>query len=149
MPPLRLEPAAPRVSSSWVYMLIFYLAIVNKILRHCHSGLARQHIVFENTIPVTRGSSWSALNEKRQKLTHIRLRFFMQLREHIIPMQQDAYKTFSVKLATCVDRNMYIQLLSEINLINSLPTNVVANSLDPDQARQNVGPDLDTNCLTL
>ena len=24
-----------------------------------------------------------------------------------------------------------------------------ANSLDPDQARQNVGPDLDLNCLTL
>ena len=23
-----------------------------------------------------------------------------------------------------------------------------ANSLDPDQARQNVGPDLDPNCLT-
>ena len=24
-----------------------------------------------------------------------------------------------------------------------------ANSLDPDQAQQNVGPDLDLNCLTL
>ena len=24
-----------------------------------------------------------------------------------------------------------------------------ANNLDPDQARQNVGPDLDPNCLTL
>ena len=24
-----------------------------------------------------------------------------------------------------------------------------ANSLDPDEARQNVGPDLDPNCLTL
>ena len=24
-----------------------------------------------------------------------------------------------------------------------------ANSLDPDQARQNVGPDLDPDCLTL
>ena len=24
-----------------------------------------------------------------------------------------------------------------------------ANSLDPDQARQNVGPDLEPNCLTL
>ena len=24
-----------------------------------------------------------------------------------------------------------------------------ANSLDPDQARQNVGPDVDPNCLTL
>ena len=25
----------------------------------------------------------------------------------------------------------------------------VANSLDPDQAQQNVGPDLDPNCFTL
>ena len=24
-----------------------------------------------------------------------------------------------------------------------------ANSLEPDQARQNIGPDLDPNCLTL
>ena len=38
-------------------------------------------------------------------------------------------------------------------LINSLPTNrqlrTFANNLDPDQARQNVGPDLDPNCLIL
>ena len=38
--------------------------------------------------------------------------------------------------------------------LNSLPTKcrlliTFANSLDPDQARQNVGPDLDQNCLTL
>ena len=26
---------------------------------------------------------------------------------------------------------------------------IYANSLDPDQARQNFGPDLDPNCLTL
>ena len=26
---------------------------------------------------------------------------------------------------------------------------IFANSLDPDQARQNVGPDLDANCLSL
>ena len=25
---------------------------------------------------------------------------------------------------------------------------ILANSLDPDQTRQNVGPDLDSNCLT-
>ena len=39
---------------------------------------------------------------------------------------------------------------------NSLPTRgdfccliiTFANSLDPDQAQQNVGPDLDPNCLT-
>ena len=42
-------------------------------------------------------------------------------------------------------------------VFNSLPTGsdfcclliTFANSLVPDQARQNVGPDLDQNCLTL
>ena len=39
------------------------------------------------------------------------------------------------------------------SLVNSLPTEcrlliTFANSLDPDQARHNVGPDLDPNCLT-
>ena len=29
-------------SSSEVYTLVFYLAIVNNALRHCHSWLARQ-----------------------------------------------------------------------------------------------------------
>ena len=29
------------------------------------------------------------------------------------------------------------------------PLITFANSLDPDQDRQNVGPDLDLNCLTL
>ena len=29
------------------------------------------------------------------------------------------------------------------------PLITFANSMDPDQARQNVGPDLDPNCLTL
>ena len=40
--------------------------------------------------------------------------------------------------------------------VNSFPTSgdfchlliSFSNSLDPDQARQNVGPDLDPNCLT-
>ena len=31
-----------RVSSSGVYRLMSYLTIENKILRHCHSWLARQ-----------------------------------------------------------------------------------------------------------
>ena len=42
-------------------------------------------------------------------------------------------------------------------IFNSFPANAnlcyllitFANSLDPGQARQNVGPDLDPNCLTL
>ena len=46
---------------------------------------------------------------------------------------------------------------SPILTLNSFPTSgyfchlliTFANSLDPDQARQNVGPDLDPNCLTL
>ena len=41
-------------------------------------------------------------------------------------------------------------------LVNSLPARdklcrlliIFVNSLDPDQARQNVGPDLNFNCLT-
>ena len=38
-------------------------------------------------------------------------------------------------------------LLTLCQLVSSAVT--FANSLDPDQARQNVGPDLDPNCLTL
>ena len=42
-------------------------------------------------------------------------------------------------------------------MLNSFPASgdfcrlqiTFANSLDPDQAQQNVGPDLDPNCLTL
>ena len=33
-----------RISSSGVYKLMFYLLIVNKTFRHCHSWLARQYI---------------------------------------------------------------------------------------------------------
>ena len=41
-----------------------------------------------------------------------------------------------------------------LSLVNSSPTEcrllrTYANSLDPDQARQNVGPDLDPICLPL
>ena len=31
-----------RVNSSEVYTLVFYLAIVNKVLRHCHFWVTRQ-----------------------------------------------------------------------------------------------------------
>ena len=41
-----------RVSSSGVYKLMFYLTIVNKILRHCHSWLARQYTVHDVCILV-------------------------------------------------------------------------------------------------
>ena len=44
-----------------------------------------------------------------------------------------------------------------LSVINSFPSSgdfcllliMIAFSLDPDQAGQNVGPDLDPNCLTL
>ena len=43
--------------------------------------------------------------------------------------------------------NAFISSLANGNFCRLLIT--FANSLDPDQARQNVGPDLDPNCLTL
>ena len=47
--------------------------------------------------------------------------------------------------------------LSAANEFDSFPASgnfcrlliIFSNSLDPDQARQNVGPDVDPNCLTL
>ena len=41
---------------------------------------------------------------------------------------------------------LYLTLLARGDFCCLLIT--FANSLDPDQARQNVGPDLDPNCLT-
>ena len=42
----------------------------------------------------------------------------------------------------------FIDLILALCVLVSSADNF-ANSLDPDQARQNVGPDLDPNCLTL
>ena len=39
-------------------------------------------------------------------------------------------------------------MLNSFTSVDHLPI-TFANSLDPDQARQNVGPDLDPNSLTL
>ena len=44
--------------------------------------------------------------------------------------------------------NLFDRKIS-VNLYLPVYSAAFANSLDPDQARQNVGPDLDTNCLTL
>ena len=33
-----------RTSSSGVYTLVFYLAILNKVVRHCQAWLARQYL---------------------------------------------------------------------------------------------------------
>ena len=41
---------------------------------------------------------------------------------------------------------LYLTLPASGNFCHLLIT--FANSLDPDQAQQNVGPDLDPNCLT-
>ena len=57
----------------------------------------------------------------------------------------------------CIELMQYCLLLSYTIHINSFHASgdlcrlliTFANSLDPDQARQNVGPDLDPNCLTL
>ena len=42
---------------------------------------------------------------------------------------------------------LYLTLPTSGNFCHLLIT--FANSFDPDQARQNVGPDLDPNCLTM
>ena len=52
---------------------------------------------------------------------------------------------------------VHVKISTSAFFVNSFPlvTNFYhllksfANSLDPDQAHQNVGPDLDPNCLTL
>ena len=43
----------------------------------------------------------------------------------------------------------FLTALSELFAYECRLLITFANSLDPDQARQNVGPDLDPNCLTL
>ena len=42
----------------------------------------------------------------------------------------------------------YHQVVLYLSLCQLCLLITIANSLDPDQARQNVGPDLDPNCLT-
>ena len=46
-----------------------------------------------------------------------------------------------------MEKSEYIVELFHLSLCGLLIT--CANSLDPDQDRQNVSPDLDLNCLTL
>ena len=43
----------------------------------------------------------------------------------------------------------YMGKVTVNGLMRSLLAATFANSLDPDQAGQNVAPDLDTNCLSL
>ena len=52
------------------------------------------------------------------------------------------------------DNNLYFYILYQYLILAASGEfchllTIFANSLDPDQARQNVGPDLDPNCLTL
>ena len=62
---------------------------------------------------------------------------------------QNSYKYHINYIYSTINNNCFV--------LNSLPTRgefcclliTFANSLDPDQARQNVGPDLDPNCLIL
>ena len=38
------------ICSSEVYTLVFYIAIVNKVLHHCYSWLARKYIISQRTL---------------------------------------------------------------------------------------------------
>ena len=68
-------------------------------------------------------------------------------------MQENKLKVTKVICLVKMEEN----LLSVSSPLNSFPTIgdfchlliTSANSLDPDQTRQNVRPDLDPNCLTL
>ena len=61
------------------------------------------------------------------------------------PNEIDFSQGFSQKVdsRSC---SVFNSLHASVNFCHPLIT--FANSLDPDQARQNVGPDLDPNCLT-
>ena len=70
----------------------------------------------------------------------------------------DSTETFIITLHCCLDMTeMMLKEMLNGKHFNSFPAGsdfcrlliTLANSLDPDQARQNVGPDLDPNCLTL
>ena len=50
-------------------------------------------------------------------------------------------------LRLCLYHTIIMPISAIFHCFNSLPASVVG--LDPDQARQKVGPDLDPNCLTL
>ena len=58
---------------------------------------------------------------------------------------------FKMKMQTGLVGNQKKEPYLSVNsfLASSLLLFTFANSLDPDQDRQNVGPDLDPNCLTL
>ena len=62
-----------------------------------------------------------------------------------IPFQQFVNLSFSFLL------NQHIKTFQGFLLVAYLCCRLITftNSLDPDQARQNVGPNLDANCLTL
>ena len=58
-------------------------------------------------------------------------------------LHQKAFSFFIFFSSFMIDSLTLYRPVSSIDNIN------FANSLDPDQARQNVGHDLDPNCLTL
>ena len=61
------------------------------------------------------------------------------------PNEMDFSQDFSQKVESR-SRSVHNSLPASGNFCNLLIT--FANSLDPDQTEQNVGPDLDPNCLT-
>ena len=57
------------------------------------------------------------------------------------------YQIYNCHLSLVLLNNIFIiKMLIFFSDVNSLPT-LYANRLDPDQARQNIRPDLDPNCL--
>ena len=78
-------------------------------------------------------------------------------------MQSDQFWLFAyeIRVLSFMEHHMIPKLpkiyIFKRYLIKSFPTSgnfcrlliIFANSSDPDQARQNVGPDLDPNCLTV
>ena len=69
------------------------------------------------------------------------------LSAEILPSMQSV-KCLSGKTASCLLINLFKSFLAGRNFCHLLIL-TFANSLDPDQAQQSVGPDLDPNCLTL
>ena len=76
---------------------------------------------------------------------------------HIINLSGHHTKSMEANKGKDNNQDIYFNLLAAHTGVNSSLASVdfchllitFANSLDPDQDRQSVGPDLDPNCLTL
>ena len=107
------------------------------------------------------GTHWNCLTEAVLTSTHNLC--FEQKYENYQNFSSESFHIWLVKFSMYVNRHVFIMkrkvenspsvssflysFLASGDFCRLLKT--FANSLDPDQARQNVGPDLDPNCLTL